>query len=378
MLPNIIFNDDHLNYDHILWDSKKLPEAPRNVNTTGITQPPMLAEAVVRVGDELAGEARVKWYESMFDCLLQYHLWLYAERDPDGSGLIVLLHPFESGLDNSPPWIHLLKSMPYPWWIHAAHSHSLEVVTNHFRRDTEHIPKSQRIGLSEALECFYAIRHLKNRSYRFDSSLPSNQLAMQDLTFNSILIRANSHLVSIAKAINKPLPDKLLESMGKSERELETMWNPEHEEYFSINFSKGHQIKQSTIATFMPLYAGSISAERAAVLVRKLYDKRLFNTLHPVPSVPVHSRRFTPDRYWQGPAWINANWLIVQGLKQYGYLEEASRLAKSTVDLVAKGNTYEYFSPLDGSPKGAKNFSWTASLTIDLIQNRIVRPGSHK
>jgi hypothetical protein len=35
--------------------------------------------------------------------------------------------------------------------------------------------------------------------------------------------------------------------------------------------------------------------------------------------------------------------------------------------MVGEAGFYEYFSPFDGSGKGAPNFSWTAALTIDLI-----------
>ncbi len=71
----------------------------------------MLAEAVVKVGELLSKEDRIRWYESIFDCLLNYHQWLYEERDPERSGLVLQLHPYESGLDNSPPWIYLLGKM---------------------------------------------------------------------------------------------------------------------------------------------------------------------------------------------------------------------------------------------------------------------------
>src|SRR5665811_266646 len=51
MLPNIIFRDDpQYRTDRNLWRSWLSPSAPDDVDTTGITQPPMLAEAVVQVG----------------------------------------------------------------------------------------------------------------------------------------------------------------------------------------------------------------------------------------------------------------------------------------------------------------------------------------
>lgn len=371
MLANIIFNENYLNFDHFLWESQKLSYAPKNVHTTGITQPPMLAESVVKVGEKLAQEDRKKWYESMLPTLINYHSWLYAERDPGGSGLVVLLHPYESGLDNSPAWTYMLKRMRYPWWIHAAHSHTIQVVSNHLRRDTKHVPKSQRIGLIEALECFYALRQLKSRQYKFDNSLPKNQLTVQDLVFNSILVRANKHLVAIAEALDTPLPEELIRSMRSTEHSYEKFWNEERGEYLSINFKSHKHIKQSTIATFLPLYAGIISKSRVKLLVDKLKDPELFNTPYPVPSVPKSSRRFSSDKYWQGPSWINTNWLIIEGLRSYGCDQEARELVRKSINLIQKSGVSEYYSPVNGSAEGAKDFSWTASLTIDLLLARV-------
>ena len=94
-----------------------------------------------------------------------------------------------------------------------------------------------------------------------------------------------------------------------------------------------------------------------------------FSTPWPVPSVPQNSSYFDPYKYWQGPTWVNTNWLIIDGLTRYGFLAEAKLLKEKTLELVEKSGFYEYFNPLDGGPAGAANFSWTAALTIDLVKS---------
>jgi len=37
--------------------------------------------------------------------------------------------------------------------------------------------------------------------------------------------------------------------------------------------------------------------------------------------------------------------------------------------MVFKSGCAEYFNPLTGEPAGAKDFSWTAALTIDLLKS---------
>ena len=41
--------------------------------------------------------------------------------------------------------------------------------------------------------------------------------------------------------------------------------------------------------------------------------------------------------------------------------------ARKLIDLVKKNGFYEYFNSKTGKAYGAKNFSWTASLFLDLI-----------
>ena len=49
MIPNMRFDPGRL--DYLLWNTRRLnPQAPRHIHTSGITQPPILAEAVQRVG----------------------------------------------------------------------------------------------------------------------------------------------------------------------------------------------------------------------------------------------------------------------------------------------------------------------------------------
>jgi glycogen debranching enzyme len=139
--------------------------------------------------------------------------------------------------------------------------------------------------------------------------------------------------------------------------------------YFSRSFVSHKLVEEPTIASLLPLYSGAISKNRAHELVAALKDKSGFGTSWPVPTVPRGSAFFDPYKYWQGPAWLNTNWLIIDGLTQYGFLAEAKILKERTLEMVHKNGFYEYFNPLKGYPAGAENFSWTAALTIDLLKN---------
>lgn len=369
MLPNIIFRDDpQYRADRNIWRSWVNPYAPDDLTTTGITQPPMLAEAVVRVGAKMAWPERRGWYATVYPALLAYHEWLYDERDPHGEGLVLQIHPWETGLDNTPPWMSELHEHLMPLWIRLVEKTRFDRVLNLFRRDTRHAPADQRFATIDSLVLLSTQRRLRRKGYDIDRILDHSLFAIEDLAFNSIFIRANDHLRHIAKALREELPDGLEEKMGRTEKTLEQLWDTYTEQYYSRDFVTHRLLKIPTVATLLPLYAGCITKERAGQLVKHLENGHEFGPPYPVPSVAVNSQWFHPKLYWQGPSWINTNWLVIDGLERYGFHDQAATLRKTTLEMIDKSGCYEYFDPLNGEPAGAGNFSWTAALAIDLAK----------
>lgn len=371
MLPNIIFRDEaQYRTERDIWRSWVNPFAPKEVMTTGITQPAMLAEAIVQVGAKLAWPERRTWYRLVYPHLLAYHQWLYHERDPHKEGLVLQIHPWETGLDNTPPWMNEMHEHQLPTWIRIIEKTHLDLIIGLFRRDTRSVPKDERFSTIEALALFDIERRLRRKAYDINRVLDHTLFAIEDLAFNSILIRANTHLKEIAKSLREDLPDELVERMAKTETTFEELWDPYAARYFSRDFITHRLLKSPSIATLLPLYAGHITQERADQLVKLLDNEQSYGPAYPVPSVPLDSTNFKEKLYWQGPSWVNMNWLIIDGLKRYGFHDQAKRLRASTLAMVAKGGCYEYFDPLTGEPAGAANFSWTAALSIDLLKSK--------
>jgi hypothetical protein len=369
MLPHMIFSGDALfRRDRNIWRSWLSPYAPDDVATSGITQPPMLAEAIVRIGKRLSKAERRSWYQTVYPALLAYHQWLYNERDPHGEGLLLQIHPYETGLDNTPPWISQLHQHHMPWWVKMIEKTRLDVLINLVRRDVHHVPPGQRMSNIDALLYYLVIRRLRRKTYSSEAILSHSLFAIEDLIFNSIFIRANQHLLDIARTIKRPVPEELKVRISMTETTLENLWDAYSSQYFSRNFFTHKLIKEPSIATLMPLYAGSITKERAEQLVKLLERKDMFGPAYPVPTVPIDSNWFSPFSYWQGPTWINTNWLVIDGLRRMGFDEHAEALTESTIELVQNGGFNEYFNPETGEPAGANNFSWTAALIIDLLR----------
>lgn len=370
MIPHIIFTPGKKQRMHSgVWDSWLSPFSPDdNISTSGITQPPMIAEAVVRVGTKMTLTERRSWYRQVWPHLIAYHQWLYTERDPHREGLALQIHPWETGLDDTPPWMSELDDHLLPWWIRVLQKTRLEFIVGRLRLDTRYVPQTQRPTNIEALALYSVQRRLRRKAYDINKILDHTLFAIEDLAFNSILIRANEHLKQIAKVLRIEIPEELLKSMDLSSNTLDELWDPYTEQYYPRDFVTHRLIKQPSIEGLLPLYAGCISADRASLLVKSLENEHVFGPAFPVPSTPLNSPWFDPNRYWQGPAWINMNWLIIDGLHRYGYKEHAAALRESTLELVQKHGFYEYFNPISGDPLGAENFSWTAALSIDLVK----------
>lgn len=371
MVPHMIFsNDAKYRRDRSIWRSWVNPHSPDNITTSGITQPPVLAEAIQRIGSSMSLSERRSWYKRTWPALIAYHTWLYEERDPHSEGLTLQVHPWETGLDNTPPWMKELHEHILPTWVRVLETTKLARMLSFIRRDTRFVPVDQRFDNVEAMTLFSVQRRLRRKGYDTDKVLSHSLFTIEDLSFNCILIRANTILKDIGKTIQQEIPDDLLKNFERSEKALEELWDPYAQEYFARDFITHKLLKESSIASLLPLYSGAISKERAELLVQSLENQHLFGSAYPVPSVPVSSPSFDENRYWQGPSWVNMNWLIIDGLNRYGFKQHAQALRDATLEMVHRGGFYEYFNPLTGAPLGVPDFSWTAALALDLLHKK--------
>ena len=89
----------------------------------------------------------------------------------------------------------------------------------------------------------------------------------------------------------------------------------------------------------------------------------------PVPTTSADSSWFNPENYWLGPVWVNTNWMVLHGLREYGRDDLADTVRDRTLALVAGSGYREYFNPFSGEGYGTDSFGWTSALTIDLIRS---------
>ena len=93
--------------------SKSASGTPRP--TSALCQPPVHAIAALRIFEAARGTADEddarSFLSDNFDRLLAWHRYLATARDPEGSGLVTIYHPWQSGTDNSPRWDAALSNV---------------------------------------------------------------------------------------------------------------------------------------------------------------------------------------------------------------------------------------------------------------------------
>lgn len=373
MLPHMIFASRLRDIgSKRIWQSKRHAQAPKDVETSCITQPPLPALASWRVAQRLPVNDRRAFLDDAFPRLVSYHQWLYRERDLENRGLVTLIHPWECGLDTTPPWMAALREMSEPWWVRLALRLRLARVARAFRRDTKFLPAAERASDGDGLRMLALARHAKHHDFELRRLPPHESVLIEDVAFNSLLCVSNTALREIADELHRPIDDELAHSIDASVLAIETLWDDDSSRYCSRNSVTGDLLTIPTVATFMPLWAGVAEQSRARQLIDLLEAGSGFWPAHPVPSVPTDARQFQEHRYWKGPTWVNTNWIVIEGLRVYGFHDLADELCERTIALMERGGFAEYFSPLTGEAMGADEFSWTAALALDLLASDAV------
>jgi Glycosyl hydrolase family 63 C-terminal domain len=371
MLPHMVFADDVEDIgSERIWQSSEQPLAPEDVATSCITQPPLPSVAAERVARALPSAEQTTFLSRIFPGLVAYHEWLYRERDPEHRGLVTLIHPWECGLDTTPPWMDALARMPTPWWARAATRLHLAYLVRWFRRDTKYVPPAQRPTDDEGLRMLVLAELGKRHGFELRRMPSDRAVLIEDLGFNSFLAAANRSLAHIADTIEEPLPAELTACFTRTKAAFDQLWDDDAGQYFSRDATTGELLRVATVATFLPLFAGVVAPPRAGRVLALLRQPSGYWPSFPVPTVPTDDPSFREEAYWKGPTWVNMNWCVVQALEAYGDGATAEQLVDRTLALVDAGGFFEYFSPLTGRGYGAREFSWTAGLTLDLLARR--------
>lgn len=374
MVPHIVFNPavPPGNYfpDAERWASSVVSTAaPAAPATSGICQPPVHAVAARHVwqvvqenggSDAAAVRAALR---ALFPRLLAWHRHLATARDPEGSGLVTILHPWESGTDNSPRWDEPLATV------------GVGDLPPYTRFDLQHVADpSQRPTNAEYDRYLWLVELLKRAGYDDGAVARAGfgyPFRVKDVLFSAILVAANDALLEIAEEVEAPDGDRreIADWAARGRRGLDERWDPTFGLCLDVDLNGGRPLRVRTVAGFSPLVAGGLAADRQAALLAT-FDSPAFLG-HPAlrwsvpPSTSPDDPGFRSRSYWRGPTWPIITWLLWWALRRAGEAARAAELRVAALDQLARIDFAEYVEPFTGEPLGSLDQSWTAAAALD-------------
>ncbi len=290
---------------------------------TETIDPPLLAVAWERVGP---------WDDAAALGQIAAHLdWLERERDPDGDGLLSIVLPDESGLDDSP---------------------KLDVVFGHYA----HYKPSTLLLIEHCRRLGYSARRIA---------------ACGELHVEEVLVNVAYALSLHAMARMTGESAWALRAAATERALLERSLDPATGLFFDLAGRAETPVRVSTWSSLAPLALPGIPVDVKRRLVEEhLLDARRYRAPVGIPSVSMEEPSYTPhfDRWrcWRGPSWVNTAWLLTPALRELGYEADAERIVASLARAALREGFREYYDPRDGSGQAAKGFAWS-TLLVDLV-----------
>ena len=300
---------------------------------TATIQSPIVAlawEAVAEASDDEPGFAT----EALDELRLHYD-WLDRERDPDGDGLLTIILPDESGLDDSPKYDGVFRWMrhdlPGYFWL---------------------IERHRRLG-------YRAAEIVERCDEHVEDVLVNVLYALSLRSLSRLLGEAPDDGVYAARAqrTEQALLDRCLDERSGL--------------FYDLAGRDEHRVAISTWSSLAPLALRSLPEDvRVRLVEEHLLDPRRYRVAFGIPSVAVEEPAFNPrwDRFrtWRGPSWMNTAWLLAPALRELGHDDEADRIVGSLATAVEQSGWREYYNPMSGKGLAARGFGF-ATLLVDLL-----------
>ncbi len=384
LMAHIIYHDDDAGKSYFpgsaFQGAQRNPDAPDQIVTSGITQPPNIGAMLGLLFDkEIAENAKLFperhpsvpdpiFYKKAIRHIFRFHEYLYRDRDPHNEGLVYIRHNWEAGTDNCTQFDAI-------WQTFDPIDYAIQ------RRDTLHVSPTQRPTKKDYN--YYLTLIELSRSVDFDEAEMYEILPflVQDPLFNGLLVASGESLARMARHFGM---DDIAEQSEKWVEKTRFAMNqklldPITGVYCYYDLRNQKLIGGLGSPGMSPLFAGvpsQKSAERMRETLESLHFAGKDNEYWLGATNAVTDPHFDRVRYWRGPIWINTNWLLWKGCLRYGFDDLARRIKRDTINLVSHYGIYEYFDPLKAAVEkqnahgfGGNDFSWTAALVLDMINS---------
>ncbi len=303
-------------------------------NYSELIQPPIIGYPLLRLVKE-----NHKKVSNLVQATYQYYMHLFEVRDPEKSGLISIVHPWESGLDSSPKF-------------------DLNLTDTKLLR----IKQWRRMrGL---------LKEYNKYQWNQKEMAKHSSFKVKCVLTNTLFLGGMTAFIKALKILNLAKEMQNLQNLKNTVTNslIEKCWNDKDGLFYDLDMNNqdNPQIKVSTISSLLPLML-DIPLDMKDRLIDHLTNKNEYWAKYPVPTVSMTEKSFNPKDsplLWRGPTWINTNYFIWLGLKKQEEIKLADDLAKKSKELVIKSGFREFYNPITGEGAGAENFGWSTLVVL--------------
>lgn len=296
-----------------------------------ITQPPIIAEAVHVVASTTGDR---KFVKEMLPKLKGYYNYLHDKRDPDNDGLVSIIHPWESGWDNSQRWDPVIGKT--------------DGQRNHIDEKKMHI------------FCCH-----KKDDWDLDKIFENDKFNVEPVAFNVLYARNMRALSDLCKQEGDNDGAKLYENRAKRTEKaiVDRMWDGE--KFVDLYGKDEKKSDVSSAAMFYPMMLEGAPHSKE-LIEGQMMDPEKFNTKYSLPTTSRDHHNFDGSQYWRGNVWLSVNHFVGQALKNVikenpDYTPAKmmySKISDSSFEVLDKEGFSEYFNPDKADGHGVKTFGW--------------------
>lgn len=284
-----------------------------------ITQPPMFGHAI----RELAA-AGFSIPETLIDSSARAFRFL-ADKRRGPHGLIGIVHPWESGADNSPRWD--------PWQ------------EGPFDRDRW---MHRKLDMVATLE-------MDNTG----SAIDNPQFNVFPSSFNAL---AAFNAAELAAVTGDPFLAGLAEELREG---IDQLWNAEHSTWVDVDRDGAATSHAETIDALLPLLVTSDEA-KFDLAAAKITDTNFFGAKYGPTAVAQSEPTFDPTGYWRGASWPHLSYLIWLALARRGRTDAEKQVMESLLASSVASSMSEYVQPFTGGGLGAQPQGWAGLAVVPL------------
>jgi glycogen debranching enzyme len=240
-------------------------------------------------------------------------------------------------------------------------------------------------GLIENVRDWYNVifQVSKERHLDIDKEDISDELECLDLSL--MVIKEMRSLSSMAKELGKEKDARKWKKKADKIASLvnERMWDEKTGFYYHVDKKNhsfqfmGRDLKRPEIIGFLPLWAEAAPKDRADRLIQKLTDPDQFWRKYGVPTLSAADSFYNPNVdyccKWNGPVWLLWDYMVFEGLINYGYTDIARELGKKMIltvktQLELNHNYWESYSPDNEVLNCPSNYIWDAIMAKMMIE----------